>query len=211
MEIKAGFRSDLKRMRELVLEGASEFELWSEIPSTMIRYHQAVGRFRNIHQQHVRLADLAPYVPLPGWQSELVEELKGPVHSRNIMWYTCPAGNAGKSFLANHYEPARSFVVSGGKHDDIIFAFSQKTDVQNVFFDYGRSQEVTFPYQLLEKFKDGRMTVAKYQSADFMFKVPHVIIFANFPPDLTKLSLDRWVLRNTTPFIVTNPFGTAPA
>ena len=36
---------------------------------------------------------------------------------------------------------------------------------------------------------------AKYESKPICRNSPHVIIFANFEPDLDKLSNDRWIIK----------------
>lgn len=46
----------------------------------------------------------------------------------------------------------------------------------------------------MEAFKNGRMFSSKYCSVNKQFKIPHVIVFANYTPDLTQLSMDRWKL-----------------
>jgi len=43
--------------------------------------------------------------------------------------------------------------------------------------------------------KDGVVFSGKYEGGARLFPPPHVIIFANFLPDFTKLSADRWVIR----------------
>jgi len=37
----------------------------------------------------------------------------------------------------------------------------------------------------------------KYETIQKIFKVPHIIVMANFKPDRTKLSRDRWNIIDT--------------
>lgn len=57
----------------------------------------------------------------------------------------------GKTFLADWLEIWRqAFVVTGGKFNDIAYAFALE---EYVVFDFSRAQEDKFPYKLLEDFK----------------------------------------------------------
>ena len=47
----------------------------------------------------------------------------------------------------------------------------------------------------IEDLKNGRYASTKYDCEVVIGNSPHIICFANFlPPDLTKLSLDRWLI-----------------
>ncbi len=37
---------------------------------------------------------------------------------------------------------------------------------------------------------------SKYESGMCLGNCPHLLIFANFKPDLSNMSLDRWVVKN---------------
>jgi hypothetical protein len=63
-----------------------------------------------------------------------------------------------------------------------------------VVFDLSRTMvdHCDHIYNIIEKFKDVCLFSGKYESHTKIFDPPHVVIFANFKPDLTKLSEDRW-------------------
>jgi len=68
-----------------------------------------------------------------------------------------------------------------------------------IIIDIPRSYDIGYlNYTAIEKLKDGLFFSGKYESLTKMFDSPHVICMANFPPDLTQLSVDRWVLINLT-------------
>ncbi len=65
-------------------------------------------------------------------------------------------------------------------------------------FDLSRTcaDKIDHIYSLIENFKNGIMFSSKYESGTRIFTPPHVIVFANFIPDIldrgNKLSADRW-------------------
>ena len=71
---------------------------------------------------------------------------------------------------------------------------------KTVLFDLSRTTEVTEDskhrldgiYSLAEDLKNGRVVSTKYDSKTIFFPIPHVIFFANFEPDFTKWSADRY-------------------
>lgn len=47
-------------------------------------------------------------------------------------------------------------------------------------------------YEYLEPIKDGMVTTTKYMGKTSIFRTPHLVVFANWPPWVTSLSEDRW-------------------
>ena len=130
--------------------------------------------------------------PLRQWQSELKLIIEGEVCDRSVYWYHDAAGGAGKSFMSAYLQTHHNaFIVSGGKVADITHAFDEQPIV---CFDLSRTMvdHCDHVYSMIEKFKDGCIFSGKYELCTKVFDVPHVIVFANFMTDQTKLSEERW-------------------
>lgn len=131
-------------------------------------------------------------IELRSWQLGVKSVMDSVPDTRSVYWYWDTKGNTGKSFMVDwlvaNYE---AVVFTHGKMHDIAHAY----DYQKVVcFDLSRTQEEKLDavYMALECFKNGRMFSGKYESTTKVFEVPHVIVFANFAPDKSKLSADRW-------------------
>jgi len=193
IEQQQGRRSDLERAIAMVRDGKSDWDLMQEVPSVMARYSSFIRTYRVTMIQELVIESMAAFVPRPGWQTRLDAKLRGPVCSRSIYVVYDDIGDRGKSYFAERYDARHSFIVSHGRFEDIVYGFIQRDNVKYVFFDYGRDGRESFPYRIVEKFKDGCMTSSKYESRTVYFAPVHVVIMTNWPIDRTRLSLDRWV------------------
>lgn len=131
-------------------------------------------------------------VVLRRWQSELDAYILESPDTRKVFWYFDEIGNTGKSFMVDYLVSQRGGVVfTNGKMADIAYAYKFEPIV---IFDLARCQaeKIDNVYMAVENFKNGRIFSPKYESQNKIFDVPHVIVFANFEPDRTKLSADRW-------------------
>lgn len=185
-----GRRSDLQDVRNEIKDNPSisTLELLEKFPDVMAKY----PRFVQLCRAEYLKPEIIPFFPRDGWQTELRRKLSEEASPRNIMWYWEAIGNTGKSYFALNYADergGRGYVITGGRHADIYYAYQQE---KVVFFDWPRTSEETFPYGVLEAFKNGYFLSTKYESRGVRFKIPHVVVFANFAPDTSKLSLDRW-------------------
>ena len=86
----------------------------------------------------------------------------------------------------------QAFYTTGGKAADIYFAYkSQKIVVINIPASHNAKHTESL-YTMLEEFKDSMFTSTKYRSQVNTFSIPHVVVFANIPPDESKLKKDRF-------------------
>jgi len=86
-----------------------------------------------------------------------------------------------------------------GKCADVKYGIASflKTNyyLRAVIFDFCRSNEEYISYEGIEAVKNGIFFATKYESDMVMYNQPHIIVFANFPPDLNgKVSNDRWII-----------------
>ena len=130
------------------------------------------------------------------WQAEMLAVIEGEPDSRAIYWIYDAEGNAGKTELAKYLLTNKSAVVLSGKTADILHNY----DNQDIaIFDFPRQAEDFVNYAAIEKVKDGCYHSGKYEGKvvcrDFDI---HVICFANFLPDESKLSADRWNIRTVS-------------
>jgi hypothetical protein len=50
-------------------------------------------------------------------------------------------------------------------------------------------------YTLLESIKNGRLTCTKYSGTTLRFERPHIVVFANWTPQIELISRDRWNIK----------------
>lgn len=188
-----GARTDLEEVMASIRDGANDLQLFVSHPSVMANHHRFVTTFRS--EYLASLVVRAPLVPRVGtWQTGLWNQLDMPVDPRKIIWLWSTAGNIGKSHFANHYRPNTTAVINGGRHADIYCVLEPIiTSLRTVFFDFAKSTE-NYPYQCMEQLKNGVFTNSKYISRQVRFNPVHVVVFANSPPDMNAMSVDRWAV-----------------
>ncbi len=124
------------------------------------------------------------------WQIFYEAQDEDPGNSRWVFWVYSEEGKVGKSWMANYIKYTQTaFVTENSKTADIKYAYDGE---HVVVFDFVRSSLDHINYEIIEILKNGRFINTKYESRDFEFYVPRIVCFANEPPDMTKLSEDRW-------------------
>ncbi|KAI0238252.1 Para-Rep C1, partial [Lamellibrachia satsuma] len=127
------------------------------------------------------------------WQLKLIEYMQKDPDARKILWYVDEKGNSGKTYVTKWLlTEGDTFRFENGKSADVKFAYEGQ---KNVVFDLSRSQESHVNYEVIESVKNGVVFSTKYESKMKVFKTPHVVIMANFAPDESKMSADRWDIR----------------
>lgn len=153
------------------------------------------SRGYNVSHRDLRIIDRHN---LYDWQQELLQELDGQPDMRRVVWYVDVQGGCGKTALCRYLVKHVAFTmfVSSGSGKDITYQVVKSPwDPQIVIFNLPRSAEGAMSYSAIESLKDGLLFSGKYEGGVKLFPPPHVVIFANFLPDMTKLSIDRWDIR----------------
>jgi len=131
------------------------------------------------------------------WQKSLISKIEKKPDSRTINWIVDLAGNSGKSFLTKYLALTREVIIADGKKDNIFNQVNRKLNEEELEFelvilDIPRSSEGYVNYGVLEQLKNGLIYSGKYEGGMCIFDDVHVIVFANFHPDRTQFSEDRW-------------------
>lgn len=133
--------------------------------------------------------------PARPWQQAVIDMAEGAVDPRKIHWFWDPNGNVGKTWMANYLGAVKkAIILDGGRRTDMAYIVAQQPEAPIVVFDCARTVEgfMDGAYGLAEAIKNGRVTSSKYESKTVFFGPKHVFFFANFEPDLSKWSQDRY-------------------
>lgn len=132
---------------------------------------------------------------LYGWQKEIIEIVKQDPDDRIIYWIWDRKGLSGKTTFCKYLSIKYDAINLEGKKNDILYCAALfETDLY--VWDLERSMEDYISYAALEKIKNGYFMCQKYESKPIHRNSPHIIVFANFAPEISKLSLDRWMIYN---------------
>lgn len=137
------------------------------------------------------------------WQLALREQLTSEPDDTTVTWVWEPEGGCGKTSFAKWACVTKELgtaILVGGRSVDIKHAISKMIEAKRtprvVFVNVPRDGSVS--YRALEEVKDGIFFSAKYDSGMCCFDSPHVVVFANFEPDKSRLSKHRWNVINPT-------------
>lgn len=133
------------------------------------------------------------------WQKEVIQIINEEPDDRKIHWYFDEVGCKGKTTLAKHLcIKDDNCIYMNGKCADMKYGLYKRIEqgkkIRCILIDFVRSVETFVSYDGIESVKNGIFYNSKFESTMVLFDCPHVIIFANFLPEMNKLSLDRWIL-----------------
>ena len=139
------------------------------------------------------------------WQITLGELLTDKADHRTIHWVWEATGGVGKTVWSRDMAIDGRTLVFSGKATDAFSAVADWVEpldkngerlpgrpLDLVIMDVPRVSMDFISYQALEKLKDGCFFNGKYRSRMIIMEHCHVVVFANQPPDMSKMSADRW-------------------
>lgn len=125
------------------------------------------------------------------WELNIIEILKTKPDPRLIYWYWDGQGGTGKSTFCKHLllNFDNILALEDASKKDILYAVT--SNIQTVILDFNKDTE-EIPYNAIETLKKGWGFSGKYESKMKMWNTPHIICFANKPPDLDKMMPGRF-------------------
>lgn len=129
-------------------------------------------------------------IVMAAWQAKITKMLSEEEPDlRAIHWIWSTRGGYGKTTFCRHLALAHGAQVVNGTGRDVFHALKEHQP-RVVCFDLSR--DGTIDYSVLESVKNGMFFSGKYESGMCIFDIPHVLVFANYAPNVAKLSADRW-------------------
>ena len=136
---------------------------------------------------------------LYNWQKDIVKAIKTEPDDRTIHWYWSHKGDIGKTSFCKYLTINFGAICLHGKGADvrngICDYLKNKGDTPSlIVFPIPRSYDAKkyLSYEALENIKDMYFYSGKYEGGMVCGNPPHLIVFANNPPDTSKMSEDRW-------------------
>lgn len=192
---KQGERTDIPSMQDMEEYKTIE-DLEQDLdPTTYCRYKRNIDemfktarirKLRRIADGEFTEAELRP------WQRQLIESI--PESRRKVTWVWEAEGNTGKTFLAEYMRVQHGALISNStSFKDVAYLYDGHP---YVIFDLTRS-DWDPNYVTIEAFTNPSITSTKYEPVSKPC-ISKVIVFSNSPPDLAKLSQDRWNVVHVT-------------
>ena len=184
-----GFRSDLQSVVQIFTNGGTHRTVAKELPGMYIRFHGGIKAYESAIQDVPEDKDFAPRP----WQATLLDKLAAAPCDRKIHWIKDAVGGKGKSRLGRHLLLEKGAIELSGKLADMMHGYCQSR-ARIVIFDISRAaaEHSDHFYSMAEHLKNGKFFTTKYDSKMVIFSPPHVVFFANFMPDMSKWSADRY-------------------
>lgn len=196
VERAQGKRTDWHDMHDLIKDGKTFAEFAEVYPEAAIKYHGGIDRLiRAAEEKSMFEAFKSTYdnVVLRPWQQRIDDELRGAAGDRKILWIYETEGNIGKSWYSKYLVAQKGAVrFPNCRTQDLAMAYKGEPIVA---FDFSRTVDGRVNYSVIEQLKDGSIFSSKYESRNKYFGSPHIVCFANWLPDLTCCSRDRWDIR----------------
>lgn len=130
------------------------------------------------------------------WQSQLETRLLEEPDDRNIIWCHEPQGKVGKSAFAKYmiHKHNALYITEGKKSDiiNIVYNYCLANELEILILDVPRANGNKISYKVLEEIKNGLICNTKFETGNKIINPPNIVVFANSPPEVEQMSLDRW-------------------
>jgi len=130
------------------------------------------------------------------WQLKILDEIKLQASDRTIQWYWEPVGGIGKSKFCKYLATVHGAQLVPTRTADALHHIQKCLEAEIlpeiIVVDVPRCSMEFINYQSMEMIKNGTFSSGKYEGGMCIYPEPHVLVFANEPPNLECMSKDRW-------------------
>jgi len=201
----SGTRTDLITLRDKIKDGERIDNILLETESskeihTILQYNRPLKKLEQQVRYESTKTQLLKQFNNIKWnkiQRKILDIIAERPDDREVNWIYDEDGNTGKSYLSKYLQLTEDlYYITGGKQNDILYGYEGQ---EIVIIDLARTyaDNLEHIYTIIENLKNGMYLSTKYETIQKIFKVPHIIVMANFKPDRTKLSRDRWNIIDT--------------
>lgn len=153
--------------------------------------------YKNYSVPEEQELELISYEEMYPWELVILDNLKTKPSTRTVNWYWSEKGDVGKSSFCKYLVAKhKAILIDGGKKGDIMHHMITQKLHGIVVVDISRDEGNKTSYGSLESIKNGMLFSGKYEGGQKLFNSPHLYVFANNPPNLKKMSPDRWNVIN---------------
>lgn len=197
----SGTRTDLIELRDRIAQGDTINKIMmtttdNKTLHNCIQYNRPLREFQQYVSQTIQRKTLLEQYDNIIWndKQQIIKEIIDTENDcRRVNWIYDEIGNIGKTQLAKYYlAQGDTYYITGGKQADILYSYEGQSII---IYDLARtySDNLDHIYTTIENFKNGCYLSTKYFSEQRVYaKQPIIVVMANFKPDTTKLSKDRW-------------------
>lgn len=138
--------------------------------------------------------------PTYKWEQNVLEIIKTEPDDRKIYWIWSKEGCVGKTSFCKYLTIKHGAIALSGKASDmrngvIDYVKNNGSTPELVLIPIPRSYNTDFlNYEGIENIKDMYFYSGKYEGGQVCGNPPHLFVFANEPPDTSKMSEDRWAI-----------------
>lgn len=147
-------------------------------------------------------------LPFP-WQNTIMAKIAEKPDDRKIIWISNKSGNVGKSKLLKYlcYKKLAKRLPLGNATQlktNCIVQGPARCYCVDIPRTIGTTEKMSDLISALEEIKNGWITSAMYgKYQELMMEPPHVLVFANFSPEIDCLTADKLVQYDVNPLLKT--------
>lgn len=188
----------MEQLEELIMNDIDDYKLMKCYPELYKDHYELYKRMKDTiinKQNEIKFneywKDFKLNIVQQSIYNTVMEIKKNKDMIRKVIWIYDKKGNCGKSTLCNYINANHkdSIILNNAKSSDLAYIYNGENIVM---FDIPRTLEGKVNYNIMENLKNCRLLSTKYKTTNKKFICPTIIVFANFEPELDKLSMDRW-------------------